>query len=75
MNQSLSGQRKEIEEKLQEQQTIRQRKQVIQSIIDIQKSIQQLKELDDAINLSKYFTNVFHHLITKTFSLESISVK
>jgi hypothetical protein len=49
----LNRQRKEIEEKLHEQEVIRQRRQVIQSIIDVQKSIQQLNELDDAINLSK----------------------
>jgi hypothetical protein len=49
----LSNQRKEIEEKLREKESIRQRRQVIQSIIDVQKSIQQLNEIDDAINLSK----------------------
>ncbi len=49
----MNRQRKEIEEKLHEQEVIRQRRQVIQSIIDVQKSIQQLNELDDAINLSK----------------------
>ncbi|CAF4174023.1 unnamed protein product, partial [Rotaria sp. Silwood2] len=53
INETLSIQRQEIEEKLREQKGIRQRKQVIQSIIDVQKSIQQLNELDDAINLSK----------------------
>ncbi len=49
----MNNQRKQIEEKLREQESIRQRRQVIQSIIDVQKSIQQLNELDDAINLSK----------------------
>ncbi|CAF3472902.1 unnamed protein product [Rotaria sp. Silwood1] len=53
INETLSTQRQEIEEKIREQKAIRQRKQVIQSIIDVQKSIQQLNELDDAINLSK----------------------
>jgi hypothetical protein len=36
-----------------EQEAIRQRRQAIQAIIDVQKSVQQLNELDDAINLSK----------------------
>lgn len=49
----LNNQRKEIEEKLREQDAIRQRRRVIQSIIDVQKSVEQLNELDDAINLSK----------------------
>lgn len=49
----MSDQRRQIEEKLREQEAIRQRRQVIQSLIDVQKSIEQLNELDDAINLSK----------------------
>ena len=49
----MNNQRKAIEEKLREQEAIRQRRQMIQSIIDVQKSIEQLNELDDAINLSK----------------------
>ena len=53
INESLSAQRTLIEEKLREQQAIRQRRQAIQSVIDVQKSIQQLNELDDGINLSK----------------------
>ncbi|CAF1096143.1 unnamed protein product [Adineta steineri] len=53
INEILCAQRKQIEEKLHEQEIIRKRRQVIQSIIDVQKSIQQLNELDDAINLSK----------------------
>jgi hypothetical protein len=53
INDSLNAQRTAIEEKLREQEAIRQRRQVIQSIIDVQKSVQKLNELDDAINLSK----------------------
>lgn len=53
INETLSNQRKQIEDKLREQQTIRQRRQTIQAIIDVRKSIENLNELDDAINLSK----------------------
>ena len=53
INEILSAQRKQIEEKVREQEAIRKRRQVVQSIIDVQKSVQQLNELDDAINLSK----------------------
>jgi len=52
INEHLQNQRKLIEEKLAEQEKVRQRRQTIQSIIDIEKSIRQLNELDDAINLS-----------------------
>ncbi|UJR08723.1 hypothetical protein I4U23_012980 [Adineta vaga] len=53
INEILSTQRKQIEEKVREQEAIRKRREIIQSIIDVQKSVQQLNELDDAINLSK----------------------
>ena len=53
INDSLNAQRTAIEEKLREQEAIRHRRQVIQSIIAVQKSVQKLNELDDAINLSK----------------------
>lgn len=63
----MNNQRKQIEEKLREQESIRQRRQVIQSIIDVKKSIQQLNELDDAINLSKYIKIEWLHFNNSLF--------
>jgi hypothetical protein len=70
----LNHQRKEIEEKLREQEAIRQRRQVIQSIIDVQKSIQQLNELDDAINLSKIDIHEMIERAVVQFSFISIQL-
>ncbi|CAF3309167.1 unnamed protein product [Rotaria socialis] len=75
INEILSNQRKEIEEKLREQEAIRQRKQVIQSTIDVQKSIQQLKELDDAINLSKIDIGEMIERAVVQFSFISIQLE
>ncbi|CAF0935828.1 unnamed protein product [Rotaria sordida] len=74
INETLSTQRREIEEKLREQNAIRQRKQVIQSIIDVQKSIQKLNELDDAINLSKIDISEMIERAVVQFSFISIQL-
>ncbi|CAF4833392.1 unnamed protein product, partial [Rotaria sp. Silwood1] len=74
INETLSTQRQEIEEKIREQKAIRQRKQVIQSIIDVQKSIQQLNELDDAINLSKIDISEMIERAVVQFSFISIQL-
>lgn len=75
INENLINQRKQIEDKLNEQKSIRQRRQVIQSIIDIQKSIQQLNELDDAINLSKIDLNEMIERAVVQFSFISLQIQ
>ncbi|CAF1098173.1 unnamed protein product [Adineta ricciae] len=75
INEILSAQRKQVEEKVREQEAIRKRRQVVQSIIDVQKSVQQLNELDDAINLSKIEISEMIERAVVQFSFISIQLE